>query len=333
MGLPIFYLMVVGGLDQLLRLVAHFTPAAQKPVWQAIGVSALGLLLFTQAGTLLKDGRIAYLTPEPAYEEAFQYVAEQRQADDAVLTMNTSAAALFLDQTDYFAMQDDADQFLLNSEAGPVDRWLGAPWLGTAVELNRALNTHPQVWFVVDTIRLPEYYLGDWQSILKSQMDLVWANDNALVYRTRPDRRPLPDQPDQPLKVSLDDQIELLGYTALVTPPTAVVEGSLQLILFWQARTAIEQDYTVFVHLRDESGANVVSRDAQPLEGEYPTAQWRVGETIIDSRVMPLSSDLAAGTYQLWTGMYLLETLERLPVVDDQSGENGINLGRLTIPK
>jgi hypothetical protein len=280
---------------------------------------------------MIKDGLIAYRTPEPAYEAAFQYVAAERRPGDAVLTMNTSAAALYLDRTDYFAMQNDADQFLLNGDTGPVDRWLGTPWLGNVVELNQALNDYPQVWFVVDTIRLPEYYLGDWQATLNTQMELVWAEDNALVYRTRPDRRPLPTAPTVELQVNLDNQIDLIGYTSSIMPPNQA-GGSLDLVLFWQARTPIAHDYTVFVHIRDANGTNVVQQDAQPLAGEYPTGQWHVGETIIDPRTIPLPPDLPPGNYQLWTGMYLLETLERLPVSDDPSGDNAIPLGTLTIP-
>jgi len=41
--------------------------------------------------------------------------------------------------------------------------------------------------------------------------------------------------------------------------------------------------------------------------------------------------DLLLGSYELWGGMYQLETGERLPVQNDGSGENAVNLGQLLI--
>ncbi|MEM7028336.1 MAG: hypothetical protein AAF629_01995 [Chloroflexota bacterium] len=328
MGLPLFYLIVAGGLETIRsRLTIHMKGSA--PYLYGFLIAGI-LALHGQA--LWTDVRIAYQTPETAYDRAFQYVAAHRQPDDIVLTMNPTPAALYLDQLDFFAMQSDADQFLLNRETIPIDRWLGRPWLGTAAAFNRVINQHPQVWFVVDTIRLPVYYRGDWQALLQSQMDLVWAEDEALVYRTKLERHPIPDTPDFLTNINFDHQITLQGHSQTITPATSDAEGRLHLTLFWQAETNIDTDYTIFVHIRDQDGMAVAQKDSQPINGKYPSSRWQIDETVIDQHTIPLSADLSSGTYQIWAGLYQLENLARLAVVDDASGENAVLLGDIIIP-
>ena len=76
---------------------------------------------------------------------------------------------------------------------------------------------------------------------------------------------------------------------------------------------------------------NVAQADHRPLGNVYPTTLWPVGETIRESSDLFLPPDLSPGSYDLWAGLYLLETGERLPVQNDASGENAIKLGVLTV--
>jgi hypothetical protein len=211
-----------------------------------------------------------------------------------------------------------------------VDRWQGVPWLGNAADFNTALNSSEQAWFVIDTIRQPVYFRGDWLAIVDSQMEQVWAKDNALIYRTRADRSPIPGQPEVAINATLNDTIELVGYTLEPTNPPA--NSQLKLTLFWESLSSLPTDYTTFVHLRNRDGVTVAQRDAQPLDGAYPTSRWQPGETVIDPIVLSLPADLPAGQYQLVVGMYQLDTLERLAVANDTSGENAIFLGEVTVP-
>jgi hypothetical protein len=281
------------------------------------------------------DLQVAFRTPEPAYEQAFRYVADQRQAGDVLLTMNTSGAALLAGGVDYFAAQEDAGQFLLNTPPGgddavPTDRWMGVPWLGTAAGFNRVLNEHPRAWFVVDSIRLPVYYRGDWLAVLKTQMKVVWSGDEALVYLTRLDRQPLPTTPRVEMDASLGGLIRLIGFHD--GRDTALRPGdTYPLTLFWSASAPVTTDYTVFVHLRDIKGATAAQQDAQPLGGDYPTSEWRPDEVIIDPHPLMLPANLPPGDYEVWVGMYRLDTMERLVVTGDVSGENAVLLGRVAV--
>jgi hypothetical protein len=284
-----------------------------------------------------EDMRIALATPEPAYETAFAHVRANWRSGDALLTMNTPAAGLYLGRADGFTVQTEAEQFLLQTEAGPVDRWLGVPWVGSTADFTDALDRSRRAWFVIDPIRLPVYFRGDWQAVVNSQLEPVWSGDNVLVYRTRPHRTNLPTQPERLTHANLDNMVELVGYTLsrreLKKPPeSAQGQRALILTLFWQPLQPIAADYTTFLHLRNDDGATVAQHDSQPVGGNYPTSRWLPAETVIDSMTLPLPDNLPAGRYTLCTGLYRLDTLARLPVVNDTSGENAIRLEEVVLP-
>jgi hypothetical protein len=295
---------------------------------------ALGLLVIL-TGLGFNDLRVALLTPEPAYEEAFAYIQANWQPGDVLLTMNTPAAELYLGRVDGFTVQNEADQFLLNRAEQPVDRWLGAPWVGTMAAFNQAVNSGKRAWFVSDTIRQPVYFRGDWQAVVNSQMELVWSKDNALIYQTRPNRMMLPTRPANFVHANLDQVIELVGYSldqqAQKPAPEAAV-SEMNLTLFWQPLADIGVDYTTFLHLRNSQGQTVAQQDRQPLNGSYPTSHWQPDELVIDPVSLPIPDDLPAGTYTLVAGLYRLDTLARLPVINDTSGENAVALGEITLP-
>jgi hypothetical protein len=78
----------------------------------------------------------------------------------------------------------------------------------------------------------------------------------------------------------------------------------------------------------------VAQADHRPLGSLYPTTLWPVGETIREmNEDLSLPVDLPPGDYELWVGLYLLETGERLPVQNDTSGENAVKLGALRVEK
>jgi hypothetical protein len=56
--------------------------------------------------------------------------------------------------------------------------------------------------------------------------------------------------------------------------------------------------------------------DSWPLQGTFPTGQWKAGELINDPYLVRLAADLPPGPYRVHVGWYLLATLHRLPVLD-----------------
>jgi len=135
--------------------------------------------------------------------------------------------------------------------------------------------------------------------------------------------------PGNPLQVDLGGKVRLLGYdltTAKVEPG-----GSMSLTLYWQALAKMERDYSVFVHVVGEDGQILSQHDGLPEGGFYPTSYWELGETVKDDRVLSLPSHTDAGDYELRVGMYLLEDMDRLPVVEGAERADWITLSRIQV--
>jgi len=119
---------------------------------------------------------------------------------------------------------------------------------------------------------------------------------------------------EHPLSANLDGQVRLLGYNMSGTfqPGTEV-----HLTLFWQALQAMNEDYTVFIHLVDPQGHIWGQKDNPPVDGFYPTTAWEASEMVRDQYDVPISPEAPPGRYSIVTGMYRVESGQRLPVVDE----------------
>jgi hypothetical protein len=139
--------------------------------------------------------------------------------------------------------------------------------------------------------------------------------------------------PSQPVKDgNLGDVVALVGYDPL--PPFEVKVGaSLPLTLTWQSLATMDEEYTVFVHAVGADGQPVAQTDGQPLDGNYPTNYWRVGEILGDPHVLEIPVGTPPGEYELRAGMYLLATGERLPLLgsEGQVLGDGINLAPVIV--
>jgi hypothetical protein len=140
----------------------------------------------------------------------------------------------------------------------------------------------------------------------------------AAAYHLPASRSDFPG-PDHPVGASLGGAVQLLGYS--LDKVTVAPGDTLHLTLFWQALAPLEKDYTVFTHLLGEhnpatNGPLWAGHDGQPDGGHYPTTAWRPGQIIADVHPLTIPVDAPAGQYQLETGLYLLETMVRLPAAD-----------------
>jgi hypothetical protein len=131
-----------------------------------------------------------------------------------------------------------------------------------------------------------------------------------------------PGSIDQPVEAGFASQIELLGYDLVAG------KDELSVILHWQCLHRLDANYTVFVHLVENSGNVVVQHDGQPQSGAYPTSVWDVGEVVVDEHLLSLVPDLPGGDYGLRVGLYMLETGERLAV---DGGGDSVELGAVEL--
>jgi hypothetical protein len=127
------------------------------------------------------------------------------------------------------------------------------------------------------------------------------------VINIRPDQ-PAPALP-QPLAVTLSNAVDSVGLTGFKL--TGLSPTHLEFKLAWQAETTPQRDYTVFAQLLDPDQNLVASFDSPPLAGAYPTSTWLAGQTIIDSRTIPVSG-VKPGVYRLVVGLYDSLTQQRL---------------------
>jgi uncharacterized membrane protein len=123
-----------------------------------------------------------------------------------------------------------------------------------------------------------------------------------------------------PVNVSLDNQMELLGYDMRPTSPS--VDDAIHLTLYWRAIADVDVDYTVLAHLIDRGENIVAQHDGQPDEGRYPTSEWLEGEIVEDEHTLVPAAQYGSGEYRLAVGMYHLEGGVRLPAHD----QNGVSL-------
>lgn len=93
--------------------------------------------------------------------------------------------------------------------------------------------------------------------------------------------------PQQQLDQELGGVIRLRGYDL------ALEEKTLRLVLYWES---------------------VAQRDRPPVDGQYPTGLWEVGEQIPDGLTLDLPPDVKPGRYEVVAGLYNPQTGVRLDV-------------------
>jgi hypothetical protein len=125
-----------------------------------------------------------------------------------------------------------------------------------------------------------------------------------------------------PLDVNLGNLITLEGYDIAYEKPLRPGDN-IYLTLFWRAQQPIDKSYKVFNQSYFGDGQIVAQRDGYPVCEGRDTWRWDPGELVADPYIIPVREDAPDGLYPLYTGMYLEETFERLPILD----ENGVEIG------
>ncbi|MFP3895679.1 MAG: ArnT family glycosyltransferase [Anaerolineales bacterium] len=134
---------------------------------------------------------------------------------------------------------------------------------------------------------------------------------NWAVFRL-PESSPL----EHEMSATLGDAIGLIGYE--IHPTTLQPGQSTYVTLYWRALEDMNKNYSVFVHVLDGEGNVVTQSDGFPLEDRYPTSQWQREQLLGDRHTLSVPANTPPGTYRFAAGMYLLETMERLDVVEEE---------------
>lgn len=92
--------------------------------------------------------------------------------------------------------------------------------------------------------------------------------------------------------------------------------GTLELSVEWGCLQAMDVDYTLFVQLLAPDGTLKGQIDVWPRNGTHPTSAWQTGESVEDTYTVLLNADAPPGAYRVAVGWYLLQTMQRLSVLD-----------------
>jgi hypothetical protein len=194
----------------------------------------------------------------------------------------------------------------------PTTHWVVGETISDTHELTLPIDVPPGRYRLDVGMYLPETmeHLPVWDAEMQPRGDRI-----AVHYVRVGESFEEPHTPQRTSAFNLDSKVILRGHDIEVTDP--VPGGTVRVVLYWEAVKRMDEDYTVFVHLVDQSGRIWGQKDNQPQGGFYPTSFWEEGEVVRDEYEFSIDPDASPGPYQIEAGMYVLATGQRLPVVDD----------------
>jgi hypothetical protein len=332
LALPAFLLLSAAGLAYLLRwpvdLLLRLNQDYFRPSWAETSARLFGVVLIVALWGP-PAWHVAKMQGTGDYHTAFAFVHQNLQPEDKVMTVHPAAAYLYLGQCDYYANQRTALVLTGDEESdSPVDRYVGSPLVDSVETLNAVLSAGPRVWFVVDQVRLYERFEPLFSQQVLAQMDLIRQTGPVNVFVSRPHPIPLPAEPPVSLDANFSHIIHLKGYsldTEAIAP-----DGTIPLGLYWRPVGEPTRQMKVFTQLRDAQGQIISQADHFAWEGLLTLAEWnklkQSGEWLRDTAHLRLPSPLPAenAPYWIYVGLYDPVTLERVPLLNDASGENAV---------
>jgi mannosyltransferase len=297
---PAFYLLVGWGVVAIGHL------------WRPLAAAGLAVLLLASA-----YGLRGYYTDEAyvkgRYGQMMAYIQENAQPGDGLLLANQLQRPIF----EYYRPLELDARFFPGYEYPLEDP-------RTARDLETLAARHPRLWFVRfgnPAEYDPDGYLTRWLATHGSKAYFGgWGDADLSLYVMGPaSGEATAESIQHPLHADLGGKVLLLGYA--VSAERVAPGETLLLTLYWQALQPMTERYTVFTHLLDADDQIQAQMDSEPQGGGLPTDRWQVGEIVQDNYALVVNSEAMPGPHVLEVGMYLLETLDRLPVRDPESGE------------
>ncbi|GAB4543534.1 MAG: hypothetical protein Kow0063_36790 [Anaerolineae bacterium] len=330
--LPAFFLLSAESLARLLggviRLTARLFRQAGRQQLLAATMPLLGMALVA-AWVGPAAVNVAQAQGTGNYHTAFAFVRESWQPGDKVMTFHPAAAYLYLGRCDYYANQVTAKVLRdERDEAFPRDLYTGSLLIDSVEKLNAALDDGHRIWFVVDQFRLFNRYEPFFTQQVFAQMDQAHRAGEVYVFISRPHPVPLPAEPAGALGGNFDNLIRLEGYSW--DPASIAPDGTMSLGLYWRPIGTPSHTVKVFVQLRNGQGQTIAQADHFIYEGLLTLEEWNRlregGEWLRDSADLriPLPLPAGGGPYRIYVGLYDPVTLERVPVLNDMSGENAV---------
>jgi len=246
----------------------------------------------------------AWIYPNLHYVELVDHIEASSEVDDIVVVNTASAFSKHYDGAlpVYVVEGDDASE--------------------VATILSQVAGGARRIWFL-------EYEDAcvDSTSWLKRQLDVYcfelskreFAYGELHGYAARPGTQYGKLEVDRDARVDFERVISLSGFG--LSDRLMEYRRKLGVELRWDVVGPMDQDYHLFIHLVDDNGVTWSQWDERLLDEEgRPTSQWTAGATVVGDHVLPLRPGTPPGGYQLKVGFYLLDTLERLRILDQEEG-------------
>jgi 4-amino-4-deoxy-L-arabinose transferase-like glycosyltransferase len=332
---PAFLLLSAESLARLLRwiviIVSNWIQSAAQIAWMK-ALPALGGVAIIVSMWGGEAWHTAHAQGTGNYDTAFTFVHENWQPGDKIMTIHPSAAYLYAGQSDYYANQVSA-KVIADEEAGHdmVDRYAGSPLIDSVEKLNDVLASGSRIWFVVDKSRLYSRYDSFFTQQIFAQMDHVYQTGGVYVFLSRLYPVPVPAEPTVARDANFSDLIHLQGYS--FEPATIAPDGTIPLALYWGPIIGPPPPFgapKVFVQLRNNKGEIIAQADHFIYEGLLTLEELQIlrnqDEWLRDTADLQIPIPLPPDgePYQIYVGLYNPVTFERVPVLNDTSGENSV---------
>jgi len=128
--------------------------------------------------------------------------------------------------------------------------------------------------------------------------------------------------------VAFDGPLSFRGYA--ITKRSARPGDTVEVETCWQVTAQPARLVSLMLHLVGPDGAHLLVADGLGV----PIEQWQVGDVIVQRHKLVLPPSAPVGQYQLLTGAYWLDSLQRWPVLSgDQSGTDTLALSPIIVER
>ena len=119
----------------------------------------------------------------------------------------------------------------------------------------------------------------------------------------------------QPIHLDFGDVARL--YAFRVAPQRTAPGNEVNVTLCWQALSATQSDYSVFVQLVGEANSVAGRRGTYPGLGSFATSLWRLDDSFCDLYRLSVNIDAQGpAMYAVEVGLFDLQTGDRVPATD-----------------
>ena len=125
---------------------------------------------------------------------------------------------------------------------------------------------------------------------------------------------PRPGDYPNPIGANFGNKVDLLGYD--MSARSILPGEAVTVTLYWRSRSTFEADYSVFLNALRPSLATSAQDTSKPINGDFSTRTWLVGQVITDVRVLQFPLTAKAGQLDVEVGWFLPKGA-RLDVLGD----------------